>query len=82
MHKILIVGNWKMHLNVSQSSLLAHRLQETIKIHKDVEVVLAPSMLSLQPLSLQVDQRKFKLATQELTTATKVPIPVRYLLPC
>lgn len=65
MRKVLIVGNWKMHLNVSQSSLLAHRLQETVKIHKDVEVVLAPSMLSLQPLSLQVDRRKFKLASQD-----------------
>ncbi len=65
MHKVLIVANWKMHLNVSQASLLAHRLQETIKLHKDVEVVLAPSMLSLQPLSLQVDRRKFRLATQD-----------------
>lgn len=53
-----------MHLNVSQGSLLLHRLQERIKIHRDVEVVLAPSMLSLQPLSLQIDRRKFRLASQ------------------
>ena len=53
MRKILIVGNWKMHLNTSQASLLAHRLHERIKIHRDIEVVLAPSMLTLQPLSLQ-----------------------------
>lgn len=65
MRKTLIVGNWKMHLNVSQSSLLAHRLQEAVKGHKDIEVVLAPSMLSLQPLSLQIDRRKFKLAAQD-----------------
>jgi len=53
-----------MHLNVSQSSLLVHRLQERIKTHQDVEVVLAPSSLALQPLSLQIDRRKFRLAAQ------------------
>src|SRR5579875_3433678 len=63
--KTLIVGNWKMHLNVHQSSLLVHRLHERIKVHREVEVVLAPSMLSLQPLSLELDHRKFKLAAQD-----------------
>ena len=64
MRKLLIVGNWKMHLNTGQSSLLAHRLQENVKIYRDIEVVLAPSMLVLQPLSLQIDHRKFRLAAQ------------------
>jgi triosephosphate isomerase len=64
MRKILIVGNWKMHLNASQASLLVHRLHERIKIHRDIEVVLAPSMLTLQPLSVQIDRRKFRLAAQ------------------
>ncbi|HSX30547.1 MAG TPA: triose-phosphate isomerase [Candidatus Saccharimonadales bacterium] len=62
--KTLIVGNWKMHLNVHQSSLLAHRLNERIKVHREIEVVLAPSMLSLQPLALELDHRKFKLCAQ------------------
>ncbi len=53
-----------MHLNTSQASLLVHRLSERIKIHRDIEVVLAPSMLTLQPLSLQIDRRKFRLAAQ------------------
>jgi triosephosphate isomerase len=64
MERILIVGNWKMHLNTSQASLLVHRLHERIKIYRDIEVVLAPSMLTLQPLSLQIDRRKFRLAAQ------------------
>ncbi|MBI5906960.1 triose-phosphate isomerase [Candidatus Saccharibacteria bacterium] len=64
MRKILVVGNWKMHLNTSQASLLVHRLQERIAIRRDVEVVLAPSMLVLQPLSVQIDRRKFRLAAQ------------------
>lgn len=53
-----------MHLNASQASLLLHRLHERIKIHRDIEVVLAPSMLVLQPLSIQIDRRKFRLCAQ------------------
>ncbi len=64
LRKILVVGNWKEHLNVSQSSLLVHRLHERIRIHRDVELVLAPTMLALQPMSLQIDRRKFRLAAQ------------------
>ncbi len=64
MARTLIVGNWKMHLNTSQASLLLHRLHERIRITRDVEIVLAPSMLVLQPLSMQIDRRKFRLAAQ------------------
>jgi triosephosphate isomerase len=62
--KTLIVGNWKMHLSTHEASLLVHRLNDHIDMHHDVEVVLAPSVLSLQPLSLQIDRRKFRLAAQ------------------
>lgn len=64
MHRTLIVGNWKMNLNVSQASLLVHRLQERVRMHRGIEVVLAPPMLDLQPLSMQIDRRKFRLAAQ------------------
>lgn len=64
-NKTLIIGNWKMHLTVHQSSLLVHRLHETVKTHRDIEVVLAPSMLSLQPLSVEIDRRRFKLCAQD-----------------
>jgi triosephosphate isomerase (TIM) len=64
MRKLLIVGNWKMHLNVSQASLLVHRLHDRVRLHRNIEVVLAPSMLDLQPISLQIDRRKFRLAAQ------------------
>ncbi len=53
-----------MHLTVAQSSLLLQRLDKHIKGHRDIEVVLAPSMLALQPLSVQLDRRKFRLAAQ------------------
>ncbi len=53
-----------MHLSAHEASLLVHRLSERIQVHRDIEVVIAPSMLSLQPLSLEIDRRKFRLAAQ------------------
>jgi triosephosphate isomerase len=61
---MMIAGNWKMHLSAHEASLLVHRLSERIETHRDIEVVLAPSLLSLQPLSLEIDRRKFRLAAQ------------------
>lgn len=62
--KKVIAGNWKMNLNVSQASVLMHRLHERIQIHRDIEVVIAPSFVCLQPLSMQIDRRKFRLMAQ------------------
>src|SRR5690606_23576610 len=42
-----------------------HRLAKDVKIHRNLEVVLAPTMLALQTLSLQVNLRQFKLAAQD-----------------
>jgi len=64
MKRTLIVGNWKMHLNTHEASLLVHRLHERIPVHRSVEVVLAPSLLALQPISVELDRRKFRLAAQ------------------
>ena len=44
--------------------MLVHRLQERTRIHRGIEIVLAPSTLVLQPLSMQIDRRKFRLAAQ------------------
>ncbi len=65
MKRKLIVANWKMHLNTKEASTLLHRLHEHIRTHRDLEIVLAPSMLSLQPLSVELDRRKFRLAAQD-----------------
>lgn len=62
--KKLIVANWKMNMDVQESSLFIHKLAKEVQVHRDVEVVLAPTMLALQSLSLQVDRRQFKLAAQ------------------
>ncbi|MDB5171137.1 MAG: Triosephosphate isomerase [Candidatus Saccharibacteria bacterium] len=68
MKRTLIVANWKMHLNTHEASLLVKRLNDRIPAHRTIEVVLAPSLLVLQPLSLEIDRRKFRLAAQNAYT--------------
>lgn len=62
----LIVGNWKMNLNMHEASLYLHQLAGLVKVRRDVEVVLAPTIFTLQSLSLQINRRQFKLAAQNL----------------
>lgn len=62
--KKLVIANWKMNLGVHEASLYLHRLEKVVESHRNVEVVLAPSMLALQTLSLQINFRQFKLAAQ------------------
>lgn len=64
--KTLIVGNWKMHLNTHQASFFVHKLAEKVPVHRGMEVVLAPTLLVLQSLSLQINHRQFKLAAQNV----------------
>jgi triosephosphate isomerase (TIM) len=60
----LIAGNWKMNLDTHEASILVHKLDKGIKAYRDVEVVLAPSFVHLQPLTQEIDHHKFKLAAQ------------------
>ncbi len=64
MRKKIIAGNWKMNLNTHQASLYLHKLDQAIDAHRSVEIVLLPSTLTLQSLSLQINHRKFKLGAQ------------------
>jgi triosephosphate isomerase len=64
MKPILIVGNWKMNLDVHEASVLVKRLGDNIKIHRDIEIVLSPSLLTLYSVNQEIDRRKFHLAAQ------------------
>ncbi len=64
MKQKIVVANWKMNLDVHQASILVNRLDKQLKPQRDIEIVLAPSLLVLQPISQEIDRRKFKLAAQ------------------
>ena len=62
--KTFIIGNWKMNFTVGESSLFLHKLLQKVHSYRDIEVVVAPSTMALQSLSLQTDRRKIKLSAQ------------------
>lgn len=62
--KKYIIGNWKMNLNTHESSLYLHKLEKQLQSHRDVQVIVAPTTLALQTLSMQVNRHKIKLAAQ------------------
>lgn len=62
--KSYIVGNWKMNFSVGESSVYLHKLMQKIRQYRSVEVIVAPSLIALQPLSLQIDRKKLRLAAQ------------------
>lgn len=62
--KKYIIANWKMNLNVHESSLFVAKLAQCVPIKRGVETVICPSFLSLQPVSLQIDHRQMKLGAQ------------------
>ena len=62
--KTYIIGNWKMNFTVGESSLYLHKLLSKVRAYRDLETIVAPSLVALQTLSLQTDRRKIKLACQ------------------
>jgi triosephosphate isomerase len=64
--KTYIVGNWKMNLTVGESSIYLQKLLKRIKPAKGIEIAVAPSVIALQPLRMQLDKikSKVKLAVQ------------------
>lgn len=62
--KSYIVGNWKMNFSVGESSVYLHKLLQRTRAYRDIEVIVAPSLVALQPLSLQIDRKKMRLSAQ------------------
>ena len=62
--KTYIVGNWKLNFTVGEASIYLHKLLKAMSNYRDIDVIVAPSTIALQPLSLQVDRHKIKLAAQ------------------
>ena len=65
--KTYIIANWKMNFTPGQASLYLQRLSNRLPMMRNIQIILAPSTVSLQPLSLQVNRRQFKLAAQNFS---------------
>lgn len=53
-----------MNFSVGESSVYLHKLQQKVRQYRNIEVIVAPSLVALQPLSLQIDRKKLRLASQ------------------
>jgi len=63
-HKTLIVGNWKMNNNITDSIKLVTALKNLVKEPLEPEVVLAPPFTALYSVSVANQETSFKLAGQ------------------
>ena len=59
--KTYVMGNWKMNLTVGDSSIYLQRLLKKIKPSRGLEIIIAPSVISLPSLSLQLERNKSKI---------------------
>lgn len=66
MSKKLIVANWKMHFGPAQATKYLQKLANHVKATKDVEVVLCPPFIDLQPMWQRIKNNQFKLGAQNL----------------
>lgn len=62
--KTYLVGNWKMNFNIGESSVYLHQILKQLRNFSDLELIIAPSTLALQPLALQLSRRRVRLAAQ------------------
>jgi len=63
--RIMIAGNWKMHLTVEQSLELARRVAQGLD-RQDVEVLVAPTFPALYPVAQALGGTPVLLAAQNL----------------
>lgn len=69
--KRYVIANWKLYLSVAKSELFARQLvrwERTQKFGTDIEIIIAPSLLALQSVSviLRKARSKIKIAAQDV----------------
>jgi triosephosphate isomerase len=66
MNKKIIVGNWKMHFTIIESTVFIERLKKELAKIKKSEVVICPGFLDIYPASSQLAGTNLALGAQDL----------------
>jgi len=66
MRKPIIIGNWKMNNNVSDSIRLITELKGMLSGKQDAEIAVAPPMVSLHPSEIALGETSIGLAAQNV----------------
>ena len=62
----IVVGNWKMNLTIREGLRLLTELKSSLSGKQEVEVVVAPSAVSLHPASIALHDVQIGLAAQNM----------------
>lgn len=65
MRKIIVAGNWKMNMNISNGAQLAAEVVEKAKDVSNVEVVVCPTYLALSKVKEVIDGTNVVLGAQD-----------------
>jgi len=66
MNKKIVIGNWKMHFSIIESTVLLERLKKELAKFKKTEVVICPGFLDIYPASSQLAGTNIALGSQDL----------------
>jgi triosephosphate isomerase len=66
MRRPIIIGNWKMNNNVSDSIRLITELKGLLSGKQDAEIAIAPAMVSLHPSDIALAETSIGLAAQNV----------------
>lgn len=66
MRRPIIIGNWKMNNNVSDSIRLITELKGLLSGKQEAEIAIAPSMVSLHPCDIALQETSIGLAAQNV----------------
>lgn len=66
MNKKLVVGNWKVHFTVPESTVTIEKLKKELTKVKNVEIVICPGFIDLYPASAELKNTNITLGAQNL----------------
>lgn len=66
MNKKLVVGNWKVHFTVPESTIAIEKLKKELNNIKNVEIVICPGFIDLYPASAELKNTNIILGAQNV----------------
>lgn len=66
MNKKIVIGNWKLHLSVPESTVLIEKLKKELGKVKNTEVVICPSFIDIYPASKELQDSEIGLGAQNM----------------
>lgn len=64
--KKMVVGNWKLHNSVLESTVLIEKLKKELAKTKKTEIVICPSFIDIYPASKQLENTNLTLGAQNM----------------